>query len=172
MAKRAKKHNKGGGKLSTERAKRLSRNALILKLREQGKTFAQIGEALGVGRSWAYRMYEAVFNEKSDKVAEARDEMREREAQRLLRLLLEYCPLAEDGDYLATDMTLRIQKNLRDLLGLDAPLKTQGELNLNGNMTFRTREEMAAFVLQRVASGKPAAPGAAPPQSPPAKPST
>lgn len=128
-----------------EREDSAERDADLMRLRRQGKTFAQIGAELGFSKQYAHRRYTELLKEiPGQEIAEYRREQEERldgllrEAHSVLardhihvsqgRVVRDEHgqPILDDGPKLAAIREIRaIEERRARLLGLDAPTKTE-----------------------------------------------
>jgi len=93
-----------------------------LELRNLGWTYQRIADHLSVSVSTAFdRVKRAVRNIP----AEAVDEHRRIEGERMDNLLSTYMPQALAGDVKSADFVLKVLDRRAKLLGLDAPTKTE-----------------------------------------------
>jgi len=111
-----------GSKGSARRLKAREREKEALRLRLAGKTYAEIGEALGVTEQGAHKIIMRVLKRLNEKIVEDGMAVRRIEVERLDALLRVVWPKAQDGDLAAVDRILRISKRRSELLGLDAPM--------------------------------------------------
>jgi transposase len=94
-----------------------------LDLRKRGKTYREIGEALGVSHVTAY---EWVGSALTATLREPSEAVRQIEAERLDALIKAIWPGAtreNNPDYDAVDRVLKVMDRRAKLLGLDAPTK-------------------------------------------------
>lgn len=102
------------------------REAAILRLRAEGRTFAQIADDLGFSSaSTCHRAYRRALDRT---VREAADELRALESERLDALWRRWFALATDPDnasHQAARVCLRIMERRARLLGLDAPTRAE-----------------------------------------------
>lgn len=118
-----KRHRPDAETQRKEAAERRLRRATLerqaVELRIAGRTFEQIAGDLGfVTRSAAYKAYQSAMNRM---VAEPVEELRALATQRLETLRFAHWTRALAGDVAASVMVLRIEKQLADLHGLNAP---------------------------------------------------
>lgn len=92
-------------------------------MRIQGKTYQQIGDALGVTLPRAYQLVSERLATLETKTKEDAEKVRQLEVERLDFLLEKMMEQAADGDQGAVDRILRIQERRTRYLGLDAPTK-------------------------------------------------
>jgi hypothetical protein len=115
---------------SKRRAVHTERSREALDLRLVGKTYDQIGEALGVSKQQAHRLVKAELDELAALTRGAAEELRQRELETLDRLLATAMPCAEQGDMQAADRVIKISARRSALLGLDAPAKHEHEVTV------------------------------------------
>ena len=111
--------NKGG------RERGMERRLQAYALRVQGKTFLQIGQALGVSESQAHRDVIDRLRQLATLEQAAAEELRALEVDRLDRLLDKLHDGIEAGDQRSIDSALKIATRRAALLGLDAPEKRE-----------------------------------------------
>jgi hypothetical protein len=110
---------RGAGKLSPLRLATMERRAAATRLRAAGRTFKQIGEALGVTTGRAYQLVdEALYAT----VAAPAESLRQIEIARLDQLLTGVYSKALRGDHAAIGSVLRIMARIERLTGMDSPL--------------------------------------------------
>jgi hypothetical protein len=129
------------------------RDQRIMQMRREGCTFQAIGDELGCTRQYVHERYTALLKEVAGhEVAEYRREQEERldgllrKAHEVLErrhitvsngqiVRLDGHPLEDDGPVLsAIDTILKIEARRAKLLGMDAPAKT--DLNVNANVQY------------------------------------
>ena len=97
-----------------------------LELRKAGATYEAISQMLGYSsKSTAFN---AVNKLMQTTKREASKEAFEMELRRLDDLLMALWPMARQGELPAIDRTLKIMESRRKLLGLDAPVQTQTQI--------------------------------------------
>lgn len=89
------------------------------ELRLSGKTYREIGRALGIGHGTAERWCKAHMEAVALPLI---DEVRKTEVDRLLRCLDRLEDRAEEGDDKAISLIVKISESLRKLLGVDVPV--------------------------------------------------
>lgn len=92
----------------------------VAQLRAAGATFREIGETLGIDRTWAQTLAKRALEEAN---YEAADMMRIGVGLRLDRLHRAYWGRALGGDQKAAELCRRITADQRQLFGLDAPVR-------------------------------------------------
>ena len=90
-----------------------------LELRLGGATYAQIGEALGMSASGAFKAVDRALLRHAAETDEKAEKLRRIEVARLDRLLLGVWPRAKRGDEHAARVALQISKRRSELLGID-----------------------------------------------------
>lgn len=88
------------------------------ELRIQGRTYREIGTALGIGHGTAERWCKDWMETVSLPLI---DEVRKQEVDRLTRYLDRLDSQIDDGDDKAINLAIKISESLRKLLGADAP---------------------------------------------------
>lgn len=116
-----------------------------LQLRMGGLSYAQVGEAMGVGTNAARDMIKRALN-RAEKVAAS--DLRALENERLDRLQAAIWTKALNGDLQAVDRVLRISERRARLNGLDAPS------SVNISVGVRAEMEQAMQELQTVIMGE------------------
>jgi hypothetical protein len=114
------------------KARGLQHQQQALELRRAGKSFTEIAQALGLGRSYTHRLVQSAMREAVAQIAQAGDELRAMEVDRLDALMVTVWPMARRGNLGAVDRVLRIMERRARLLGLDAPEVLQVD-NPGGN---------------------------------------
>lgn len=111
------------------------RRAFVLQYRRGGATYQQIAKKaighFGAGalpKGWderyAWKDVKRELDRLRNDMAEDAEEVRQMELERLLELQRALWGKAQKGDERAVDRVLKIMKRRADLLGLDAPVKT------------------------------------------------
>ena len=136
------------------------RRELVLGLRMSGATYRQIARTIaervaerkidiklpkGWDSRYAYKDVKREMERLDRDRAEATDEVRRLELERLDKMLLAIWPQVRDGHLGAIDRALRISKRRGEISGLDKQQPTQ---NLNIDMSTLTTEQ-----LERIANG-------------------
>lgn len=127
------------------------RDAAIMRMRREGKTFPEIGDELGFSKQYAQRRYKELLAEiPALEVAEYRAEQLERydwltreaveilrrdhvhvSQGRVVRETPDGPPLLDDGPKLAAIRELRqIEAQRSELLGTKTPVKTEGQVGV------------------------------------------
>lgn len=102
----------------------LQQREKALDLRAGGATYLQIGTALGVQKSRAYKIVAEALEELNGLLAEDTDAVRRLELERLDRMTLSL--FTQRSNPRAADTLLRIMERRAKLLGLDTPTKFEG----------------------------------------------
>lgn len=89
------------------------------ELRLKGRTFREIGAALGVGHGTAERWVKSYL---ADITLPLVDEVRKQEVDRLTRYLDRLDERVDEGDDKAIGLAIKISESLRKLLGVDVPV--------------------------------------------------
>lgn len=111
--------NKGG------RERSATRRVEAFAMRRAGHDFRTIAQALGVSVGQAHADVMATLRETANLEAEQREPVRQMEIERLDAWLTKLQPRIDAGETAAVDVALRLQKRRADLLGLDAPKRTE-----------------------------------------------
>lgn len=101
------------------------RKEQAVALRKKGKSYAQIGDALGISKQAAHGLVVGALKEHREQTAEEVADLRAIENLRLDELLATWFPLALAGDKDAAAIVLKIQDRRAKLEGLDAATKTE-----------------------------------------------
>lgn len=100
----------------TQRADKINR---AYELRLKGRTYREIGEALGVSHVTAMKW---VTEHLSAVTLPLVDEVRKQEVDRLTRYLDKLDERVDEGDDKAIGLAIKISESLRKLLGVDVPV--------------------------------------------------
>jgi hypothetical protein len=101
------------------------RRAKAWDLRVRGKTYREIGAALGVSGKTAHQDCHAVLDRIKTETDDKAEHHRELQLARLERLTAVLMPMAEGGDLDAMDRLDKLEKRRAALLGLDAPTRSE-----------------------------------------------
>lgn len=110
-----------GRKTQPRKVKSVERRAEAIRLRIAGRTYADIGAALGISGQSAYDHVKLGLEQTAKEMGESADVVREQELQRLDRALQLVMERIEKGDMSATDRLVKLQERRAKLLGLDRP---------------------------------------------------
>lgn len=105
----------------TQRADKINR---AYELRLKGRTYREIGEALGVSHVTALKW---VTEHLTAVTLPLVDEVRKQEVDRLTRYLDRLDERVDEGDDKAISLAIKISESLRKLLGVDVPVVTTVE---------------------------------------------
>lgn len=100
----------------TQRADKINR---AYELRLKGRTYREIGEALGVSHVTAQKWIKSHLENVTLPLV---DEVRKQEVDRLTRYLDRLDDRVEEGDDKAIGLAIKISESLRKLLGVDVPV--------------------------------------------------
>lgn len=121
-----------GQKRGAERTLARERERQAIELRKAGLTYDQIAARLQphedgrpLSRQAACAMVKRAMDRLRGETSEIADEVRALETERLDALLASLWDRATGGDDSAVDRVLRIMKRRAELLGLDAPAKSE-----------------------------------------------
>lgn len=117
------KQSKTGGTNSAKNVTIAMRHNQAIELRIAGATFQQIADTLGYGSPSAAS--KAISSGLTRMLQEPAEKLREIERERLDRAQAAIWKRVLGGDEKAIDAFIRISKRRGDLLGLDAPKKTE-----------------------------------------------
>lgn len=101
------------------------RRAGAWELRKAGKSYRQIGRALGVSECQAHRDVHRTLSELAAKEFETARYVRDLELHRLDDMLDSLWPSVKGGDATSVNSALKISERRAKLLGLDAAAKTE-----------------------------------------------
>jgi hypothetical protein len=111
-------------KASATKIHAAERRTKALELRKQGRTYAEIGAALGCSEQRAHAIVTAELGRLNRDRAEQAEAVRRLELDRLDALQAGVWDAAKGGDAQAIDRVLSIMARRAKLMGLDAPTKT------------------------------------------------
>lgn len=112
-------------KSSKRKIEARGKEAMVIKLKMAGLSFDEIAAQLGYcNRGAAYKAFARAME---NTIQEPADEYRTLTKDRLERLLQSSWGAALRGDLRAIDACRKIIKDLRDLFGLDAPIRIKDE---------------------------------------------
>jgi hypothetical protein len=114
----------GQSKTSPQKIEGTEGQLRAMALRRQGKTYDQIGRAMGVSRQRAYQLVKAAFDRLNKELSETTEEVRSLMGERLERLLRAVWLQATKGDLKAVATALSVFDRQSRLFGLDAPTKS------------------------------------------------
>ena len=137
-------------KTSPKKINELDRRLEALKLRIAGKTFREVGEALGVTEQRAHQLVTEELARLDVERSEARKEALRLELERLDALHAGVWEAAAEGDPEAIDRVIKIMQRRAALRGLDAPKRVKAEMT-DGT---ESAEEMSDDELTGIARGR------------------
>lgn len=105
----------------------------VARLRAEGQTFRQIGEALGISHVQAQRDHRAGLKALHGRLGKRVEELTLLELERLELPVAGLLPAVKAGDPQAVDAWRKLSESRRKLLGLDAP----DVVALGGEVTVR-----------------------------------
>ncbi len=108
-----------------------ARDGQMLKLRLAGYDYRAISEAVGCSVGAAFQGVHRALNEYREATTQDADVLRKIEVARMNSLLTKLAKAVDSGDAQAALRVVQVSKRLSELLGLDAPTKTEVG-NLNG----------------------------------------
>ncbi len=112
-------------KTSATRIQAAERRTQAMALRVEGRTFAEIGKALGCSEQRAHAIVTEELARLNARRAEQAGELTRLECERLDKLTAVLWPAATAGNVDAIDRLLKIMARRARLLGLDAPTQTR-----------------------------------------------
>jgi len=127
---------------SAAKAVHIQRVAQALELRRAGKSYPEIGAALGVAKSHAHRLVAEGMEEAREQVTTEALQLRAEEVSRLDAMLQGLWPAARKGGVTAVDRVLKIMERRARLLGLDSPTRSAIE---GGLVVMQLSKEDAAL---------------------------
>lgn len=110
-------------KARAARARSAEMEGQALAMRRQGKTYAVIGERLGVTTQHAHRIVRKAIDKVIKINSETAEHLRQIELMNLDAMQAGLIDKAEAGDVYAVDRILKIQERRAKLTGIDAPDK-------------------------------------------------
>ncbi len=120
----------------------LDKQLLALQLRKAGASFEQVAKACGYANAGG--AFKAVKTALKKTLQEPADDLRKLELARLDEAQAAIWAKVKNGDLKAIDRLLRISERRSKLLGLDAPVKLEGEVTHTVNL-----QELDAIRAQR-----------------------
>jgi hypothetical protein len=127
----------------TRKADYAEKSRKALEMRKAGANYAQIGLAIGVHESGAWKIVKKAIAAITKEPAK---EVLALELTRLDVLLLGVWTKAKNGDAQMVDRALRIMERRAAYLGIDAPKKTTTEFDGAITVTDGAREELLARI--------------------------
>ncbi len=118
-----------------------------LELRKAGATYQQIADQLGYKH--ASSASKAVKKALDSLVTDSAEDLRVIEVARLNHMMLAIWDRIQGGDLKAIDRGLRIQARMADLMGLDAPSKTESSHTERHVVTIEGNKEDYIKALQK-----------------------
>jgi hypothetical protein len=106
------------------------RRVQALQLRMAGASYRAIGSRLGVSEAQAHRDVHAELTRLAEKAADAAEQVRTLELERLDAMLLALWPQAKQANQGAIDRVLRLMERRAKLLGIDAPTRIDATLDV------------------------------------------
>lgn len=110
---------------SAERVIAKEREAQAFELRKSGANYRQIGDHLGVTPQAAHKMVKRVMAMLAKLAKEDAEAVRQMELDRLDAMLMGLWPKARKGNEGAVDRVIRIMQRRADMLGIDAPKRSE-----------------------------------------------
>lgn len=110
-------------KVTPRRVKSHQQMITALELRASGASYLQIGRALSVSKTRAYRIVRAGLDEYVVTCRETADSVRHLEMLRLNRMIFALTPRA--SDYRVANVLVKISARIAKLYGLDAPQRIE-----------------------------------------------
>lgn len=91
-------------------------------LRIKGKSYDEIGTALGISRQAAFKLVKKAMEDSAKRTAESSDHLRAIELIRLDAMRKAIWDKVDIGDLSAIDRAIKISKRMSELSGIDAPI--------------------------------------------------
>lgn len=108
------------------------RRSDVMDLRVRGMSFTEISKALGVPRTTVWRDVTEICAELKAQQYDGADTLRTQAAYRIEQLMNVYYPQAMSGDLKATDMVLKMTRELATLFSLNMP--EQSNISIDDNL--------------------------------------
>lgn len=124
-----------------EKAKILERQQKAIELRKSGWTYRAIATKLDIDPAQAFRDVKGAIAELNARKLESADDYRAIELERLDMLTRGLEPMAAVGNIGSVSAYVRVMERRAKLLGLDAPIKQ----DINVNMSELTDDELRAI---------------------------
>jgi hypothetical protein len=162
-------------KPSSRKAAGVAKRKTALQLHVEGYTFEVIGQRLGISRQRAHKLVQEQIAEAAAERAQLATRALDTDLERVDFVLRSLAPKVEAGDDKAAQAYLRAMERRSKLLGLDAPVRTDGTTTLTGPDGGAVAIEIAqaepsALHARLAAAAARAARGADPGGAPPADP--
>ncbi len=140
--------HKGRAKTGKYNISKLQQETKALELRLQGLTLEEIAKKTGFwkDRRGAYRAVTTALKRATEDNNELADELRTLELERLDKYLTTLKAKIRKGDTRAIDTALRIMDRRAKLLGLDAPAKSEVDVNVSE----LPREQLIAGAVEQL----------------------
>jgi len=127
------------------------RERVAMELRKAGATYQQIGAQMGVSDVTAYRVIRRAVERLNKLVGDEATGMRRLELERLDQIMLSIWPHVKRGNLQAIDRALKCMERRSRYLGLDQPVKIEGDLtHYHGDDIDQQLRELA----QKLRSGE------------------
>jgi predicted DNA-binding protein (UPF0251 family) len=110
-------------KTGPRKVRSAQRRAEVMRLREEGHKFPEIGRRLGISHVAAWKHCQRGLEEAAKQLTESAETIRAIELNRLDRALVKVFRKVDQGDLAAVDRLIKIQERRAKLLGLDAAEK-------------------------------------------------
>lgn len=124
------------------------RKKSALALRIGGLSFQAIGDKLGVTRQAAHALVVNALRDTNAQTAEAADELRRLELERLDTAQAAIWEAVLKGDVQAVDRFVRISKRRGELTGIDAPTKSEVKVT-DADIDSAIEQELAKLAAGR-----------------------
>lgn len=120
-----------GKRRPLSKARITKRREKSLELRQQGYTFQDIGQILGVSWVQSRRDVMAGLDEAAKKIRESSEHILAVHMGRLERAIQSMWPAIESGDLEAIRTMTKVLEREAKLLGIDAPAKTESRMDIS-----------------------------------------
>lgn len=120
-----KAQNRTRGATSGQAILALKRKLRAVDLKVENKSYAEIGDDLGISRQAAHKLVMSAIQEEKEELSEKTEHLIVLSNKRLLRLMAKYFPEAEKGDLGAFNAQMKLEERFAKLNGLDAAARTE-----------------------------------------------
>lgn len=120
-----KAQNRTRGATSAQAIAAMKRKDDAIEKRLEGKSYAQIGEELGISRQAAHQLVMSAIDEEREQRAEKVEQLIAVSNMRLGKLMATYFTVAQGGDLAAFGAVMKLEERFAKLNGLDAASRTE-----------------------------------------------
>jgi hypothetical protein len=121
---------------------------MALELRASGASYLQIGKALSVSKSRAWRIVSKALDELVQRCQDTAERVRQLELYRLDRIRLSLDP--KKGDPRVADTLIRISERVAKLHGLDAPQRIEASGPDGGPIETEEKMDLSKLTLDEL----------------------